>query len=215
MVPGPAGDHHHMDLMHRWNRWWSDAGARGNGDAVGAALLAAWAEPHRHYHTQRHLTACLTAFDRWSSLAANGREVELALWFHDAVYDLKARDNEARSAAWARRVCDDAGLSCGERVAALVEATAHGDAPLSGDAALVVDVDLAMLAGNQAEYDEYAAAVRREYGFVSDVDFAKGRSAVLERFLARPAIYHTPAIHNQWERKARVNLRREVQRLAG
>jgi predicted metal-dependent HD superfamily phosphohydrolase len=80
-----------------------------------------------------------------------------------------------------------------------------------GDAALVVDIDLAVLAADSASYDAYAAAVRREYASVPDQAFREGRTVVLRGFLERPAIYATPAIHDLRERPARANLRRELQ----
>ena len=64
-------------------------------------LVAAYSEPHRHYHTMRHVAACLRELDSAADLASDAREVELALWFHDAIYSTTAGDNEARSAAWA------------------------------------------------------------------------------------------------------------------
>jgi predicted metal-dependent HD superfamily phosphohydrolase len=199
-----------MDLSSHWNRWWAASGAHGDRDGALAPLLAAWGEPHRHYHTVDHLAACLADLDRWRILARDPVAVELALWFHDAVYDPKAHDNEERSAAWAQRFCAQAGLACGDALAALIAVTRHGPAPAAGDAALVVDIDLAVLAADGAAYDAYAAAVRREYGFVPDAEFRSGRAAVLRGFLERPAIYTTSAIHDLRERRARANLRREL-----
>jgi len=63
-------------------------------------LLAAWHEPQRHYHTLQHLEECLTLFDELRDQAQHPLEVELALWFHDAVYHVRAHDNEACSARW-------------------------------------------------------------------------------------------------------------------
>ncbi len=73
---------------------WHDAGACTDGTALCDALLAAYAEPHRHYHSTQHLAECLQGFEAVRHLAQRPAEVALALWFHDAVYDVKRHDNE-------------------------------------------------------------------------------------------------------------------------
>ena len=60
------------------------------------ALLARYSEPHRRYHTLQHLAECFAAFDEIADLAQHPADVELALWFHDAIYDTRRSDNEQR-----------------------------------------------------------------------------------------------------------------------
>src|SRR5690606_14735565 len=55
-------------------------------EALRDELLDRWSEPHRHYHDSTHLLAVLDALVR----VADGPvplPVELAAWFHDAVYE--------------------------------------------------------------------------------------------------------------------------------
>src|SRR5678809_692845 len=61
-------------------------------------LTDAYAEPHRCYHTQQHIAECLEEFDEARHLARDPVAIELALWFHDAVYNPRAADNEEQSA---------------------------------------------------------------------------------------------------------------------
>src|SRR6188508_492999 len=85
-----------------WQRLWGELGvATANGGLMNQ-LVAAYSEQHRHYHTLQHLRECLVQFDAAAMLARRPAEVELALWFHDAVYDPRRKDNEERSADWAR-----------------------------------------------------------------------------------------------------------------
>ncbi|MFG6485535.1 N-methyl-D-aspartate receptor NMDAR2C subunit [Roseateles sp. BYS78W] len=199
-----------LDLAS-WRAAWQALGGTGN-DALHAALLSRYAEPHRAYHTQQHLAECLALFDEFRALAERPAEVEIALWFHDAVYDVHRHDNEAVSADWARTALLDAGASpdVAGRVAALVLATRHSAAPATVDEQLLVDIDLAILGAAPARFAEYEAQIRVEYGFVPPAVFKEKRGAILAGFLARPVLYGTAALHARFEAAARANLRQAI-----
>jgi predicted metal-dependent HD superfamily phosphohydrolase len=151
------------------------------------------------------------------ALAERPAEVELALWFHDAIYDTRAADSEERSAAWARASLAraDAEPAVAERVAALVLATEHAVHVARGDAALLVDVDLSILGAAPARFDEYEAQVRREYAWVPEPGFRAARAEILAGFLARPRIFTTEHFFGRLETPARANLARSLARLRG
>lgn len=205
-----------MPSLERWRSTWQglDIGAS---DALYKDLVSRYAEPHRHYHTGRHLDECFVQLDAVPSLAERLHEVELALWFHDAVYAARASDNEAKSAEWARAAIFEAGGSSAVagRVHDLVLATRHDETPSPGDATLLVDVDLAILGADVARFDEYERQIRQEYAWVPGIIFRKKRRAVLEGFLARPQIYGTAHFRERLERRARENLARSIRQLGG
>lgn len=163
--------------------------------ALQAQLLAAYAEPHRAFHTHQHLAECLDWLAEYAALAERPEEVEVALWFHDAVYDVHRHDNEAVSANWARTALLDAGAArdVAGRVEALVLATRHSIAPATSDEQLLVDIDLAILAAPPSRFAEYEAQIRREYAHVPTALFATRRGAVLRGFLDRLARPWRPA----------------------
>jgi predicted metal-dependent HD superfamily phosphohydrolase len=175
-------------------------------------LLARYAEPHRRYHSQQHLHECLAHLVPALHLAEHPGEVEIALWFHDAIYELKAQDNEAQSAQWAARSLVAAGLSSDvcERAEALVMATRHAALPPSGDAQLLVDVDLAILGAAPERFAEYERQIREEYAWVPGWIFRRKRRAVLRQFLARDPIYATAHFRERLEAAARRNLAQAV-----
>jgi predicted metal-dependent HD superfamily phosphohydrolase len=147
-TPQPVADDALDPRLERsWRRAWAGIGARGDGLDLRDALLSAWAEPQRRYHTLRHLVDSLDLLEPALGTATHPAEVELALWFHDAVYALRGKDNEAQSAAWASRSLHAAGVAPepAARVVALVLATRHAALPASDDERLLVDVDLAIL----------------------------------------------------------------------
>lgn len=201
------------ELLEPWVR------ALGPGDAVvtaGHDLLARYAEPHRRYHDLRHLAEVLHAL----GVLAGGRPgpvpVVLAAYFHDAVYEPAAPDNERRSAALAGEVLRSLARTQAEvaQVVRLVALTAE-HRPDAGDVAgaLLCDADLAVLAAAPERYRGYADDVRAEYGHLDDEAFRAGRAAVLRELARRPRLFTTAQGHHRWDARARRNLRDELGRL--
>ena len=143
--------------------------------------------------------------------------MQLALWFHDAIYDTRAQDNEERSAIWAADSLRGAGVreDVAARVHALVMVTKHAAVPSGADAELLVDVDLSILGAPEARFAEYERQVRREYAWVPEDAFRRARARVLESFLARPRIYSTRWFERRLEERARANLARSIAELSG
>jgi predicted metal-dependent HD superfamily phosphohydrolase len=195
---------------------WRGLGAAGEGAALRSELLTRYGEPHRHYHSRQHLGECLQWFDRVAGLTGRPAEVEAALWFHDAVYDIGRPDNEERSASWARTALLAAGVRepSAERVERLVLATKHVAAPTEADENLLVDIDLAILGAGEARFAEYERQIRQEYAAVPEAQFRERRLAILGSFLARPRIYGTDHFQARLEERARANLRRAVMLVA-
>jgi predicted metal-dependent HD superfamily phosphohydrolase len=194
-----------------WDDAWRTLGIAPAPTLLGE-LVARYTEPHRAYHTLQHLSECFVELGHAVGLAEHPAAVALALWFHDAIYDTRAHDNEARSGAWARTALLSAG-GAGEiaaRVEALVLATRHDVPPDGADARLVVDVDLAILGAEPPRFAEYEAQIRREYRWVPDDEFRQRRARVLGGFLTRPAIYSTAAFVDRLEARARANLARSL-----
>lgn len=194
------------------------AGARADaGDRVAAFvdLARRHQEPGRHYHTLRHVAEMIAALRLLIAADPDvaGESVPpclLAAYFHDAVYDPSAADNERRSAVLAADVL--AGLGCRPGVVTavgrLVLATATHTSS-SEDEALVNDADLRILGRSGPLYDHYARRVRLEYAWVGDQAWRTGRAAVLRALLAGP-LYATGWATRTWEPTARANLRREL-----
>lgn len=197
-------------------RWARTARALGIDADVTArdAVLARYAEPQRRYHTLRHLDECFDRLERVLARAERPGELDIALWYHDAVYDPLASDNEARSAELAVGVLERARLPepARDRVRALIMATRHEALPAPGDAALLVDVDLGILAAEPARFDEYEEQIRGEYAWVPGPVFRGKRREVLRGFVARERIYTSGAFDVD-ELRARENLSRSIARL--
>lgn len=207
-----------IGLRSRWNRLCAELGAvAGGSDALLEALAARYSEPHRRYHTLEHISEVLGHVDRLVAAGepvADACAVELAAWFHDAVYGPTAGDNEARSAQLAIEMLGEAGVEPERlgRVSDLVLATEH-HIPGDADSAVLVDADLAVLGSDRERYLEYAAAIRAEYAHLDDDAYRRGRAEVLRGLLDRPLLYHTRTMRESRAERAARNIDAELRAL--
>jgi len=182
-------------------------------------LILRYAEPHRHYHALPHVVTVLQTLDYL--LDGVPQEVvtslRLAAWYHDIVYDTRARHNEEQSARLmlARLRALDFPAAIADRAARMIRATAKhvipGECP---EAALLLDADLAILGAASADYDLYAAQIRQEYEWVPEAEYRAGRTKVLTSFLTRDHIFLSPTMLGRYEEPAIRNLKREIVTLA-
>ncbi|WP_394940136.1 DUF4031 domain-containing protein [Psychromicrobium sp. YIM B11713] len=182
-------------------------------EELGRELLSRWAEPHRHYHSRTHLLAVLEALEE---LAAEiPRTVQLAAWFHDAVYLGVAGQDEEDSALLAASLLSGI-ISDPEllEVQRLVRLTASHDPSVEDfTGAVLCDADLAILGSSQEQYRRYVRAVRQDYAHIPDQEFREGRRAVLQQLLSLQPLFRTPAGQVLWAAQAEKNLRTELHSL--
>ncbi|WP_025358066.1 hypothetical protein [Kutzneria albida] len=190
-------------------------------DEAAAELVRRYAQPHRRYHNLVHVEAVVrdaTGLAHRLGLA----EVERALLVvaacaHDVVYDGRPGEDEQRSADWVEHWLTRARVAAvhAARAAELVLATAAHTAPAGDLTALaLLDADLAILAAEEAGYDEYRAAVRQEYSAYDEAAWRAGRTKVLTELVSREPLYATEAGRQLWEAAAKSNLARELRSLA-
>ena len=181
-------------------------------DEIFAELIAAYTAPDRHYHDLLHIAECLKEFEGVRHLAHDPAALQIAIWFHDVVYDGRRSDNEARSADAAAAALARLGATAAfvEDVRRLIRFTCHDAGPATADGKLIADIDLASLAAAPEVFGENTRRIRREYPHVPDDAFRRGRAEILARFLQRPRIYYTDVFFDRYERRARENLEREV-----
>ncbi|MGH1440343.1 MAG: HD domain-containing protein [Cellvibrionaceae bacterium] len=179
------------------------------------SLLSAYSEAHRHYHTCSHISAMLRHFDQSITECKYPNEVELAIWFHDAVYKPFSSSNELDSAKWAKEFLYSANYKEDgiERVHQLIMATLHNGEAFTDDAKLLVDIDLSILGVPETTYDEFEKNIRKEYHLVPAIIYRQKRKQLLSSFLERQFIYNTVRYQEQYETQARENLERAMHKL--
>jgi predicted metal-dependent HD superfamily phosphohydrolase len=186
---------------------------------VWAQLASLYNSPDRHYHNLTHIQECLNmlALLPTQPQSSASETIELAIWFHDAIYDTRATDNEQRSADFARSTIQQAGLgtALAAQVYQLVLATGHQSSVMADrDTQILLDIDLAILGSEPNIFWAYEAHIRQEYAWVPLATFRQKRAEILQTFLEREIIYQNAFYRKMLEATARRNLADSIAQLA-
>lgn len=171
-------------------------------------IIEDYSNPRRKYHTLEHIYHCLKEFDEVRSLAENSDALEIAIWFHDAIYQPGSNDNEEKSEELASRYLELMALpdKFKRQVKRLILATKHNYIPEDTDSRLIVDIDLSSLGLPNEEFKKRTEKIRAEYEDYSNEEFRQGSYDFAKSLLSRGGIYLTPQFKTKYERQARKNL---------
>jgi predicted metal-dependent HD superfamily phosphohydrolase len=179
-----------------------------------ADLSKFYSSPERHYHTLDHIQHFLAVVDALSTKAKNLEAIEFAAWFHDLIYDAKAKDNEEKSADYAETTLSNLELprEVIDKVTRLILKTKTHQITEDDDidTKIMLDADLAILGAEDDAYRRYTQAIRLEYAWVLDQDYGSGRTQFLQSLLKRQKIYQTEEMFEKLETKARQNIQQEI-----
>lgn len=173
-------------------------------------LVDHYREPSRYYHTLTHVNDLLRKLEERSVQSVPS--CELAIWFHDVIYDTQDPSlNEVKSAEACKDFLTSQHIEGYDVVVNYILAT-QKHAPLTGDADELefLDLDMSILGAQPDIYDAYSANVRQEYVNYSDEVYREKRTAFLIACKAREQLFLLPHNQAQWTSQARENMQREV-----
>lgn len=206
------------NLENSWNSIFDKFGANKNkSKEIFNNILEAYEAKDRHYHNLNHIKSLLEFIGDRKDQIKDYDALIIAAWFHDVVYNTRTRDNEEKSAVFAREALENLGIpeEIIKKAEGLIIATSKHENPTGeNDYSIFLDGDLAILGSDIATYDNYAKAIRQEYSWVSEEQYKQGRKQVLENFLKRERIYFTEETHGKFEARARENIMREITSLS-
>ena len=210
MSPAAVGDIRGPDRFRAlWQRCLVE-GAPDDSEKIHQRLVEGYDEPQRHYHTLAHIEQCMAMFDQCKSLASNPDALELAVWFHDVIFEPGSPDNEARSA---ELYLD---LSAGAHdettrglVKRLIMATLHDGSSLEdNDASYMVDIDLSSFGLSWEDFLRDSQNLRLESADLSDAEYFRRKTTFQNCLLAKEHFYQSDFFAKRLESQARANLAR-------
>lgn len=175
-------------------------------------LIAAYSEKQRAYHTLQHLYECLVLVESIRADLKDAHAVELAIWFHDAVYDPQAKDNEPKSAAlFEQYLAQDLSIDIIQKVKRWIIATQKHEVTDELDLQFLLDIDLAILAASPERFDEYEQQIQQEYAWVDPDVYSIKRKQVLAHFYQTEPLYQTEYFQQRLEQRAKSNLKNIIE----
>jgi predicted metal-dependent HD superfamily phosphohydrolase len=203
-----------LELSERFRSVWAHSAPEtmdAKSDLAWQFLLTHYSESHRHYHNMDHISHCLLQLDEVAWQLEVPDAVELAIWFHDIIYQIGANDNELKSAevfrSLAQPVMNQALI---DAVCGLIMATTHINDIRDGDAAAMVDIDLSSFGLPWEEYLADSHNLRQEQKDTPDQQFYAGKLKFLKALTRRNAIFQTRYFREKLEQRARQNIARYV-----
>lgn len=178
-------------------------------------LVNYYNKKNRAYHNMNHIKVCLHEFEQVKSSLKYPHDVELAIWFHDIIYDPKSPLNEDKSAEFAATALKNLNVDSHHigRVKDLILATKHDKAITNRDAQYLVDIDISILGYPPELFLSYEKSIRKEYKWVPQIIYRKKRKQLLMSFLNREKIYYTEPFSELYESQSRINLNAAIKSL--
>lgn len=177
-------------------------------------LQSEQSKPYRYYHTLNHIADLLQKLDTFPNIC-NKHNIELAIFFHDLIYEPKSATNEEDSAKHFVQFASEAQLQPQtiETVQRYILQTKHHlqcQEKQDTDMLAFLDLDLSILGSDvPLVYDTYASNVRQEYIHYNDAQFQNGRSTFLKSMQNR-SLYFTAYGQVTFEQLAQQNMAREL-----
>lgn len=137
---------------------------------INPVVLKRYNEPHRHYHTINHIHEMLLILQNENDLALN-----LAVIFHDIIYDPKMSDNEEKSAELFKELWKGDKKLSDEVCQIILETKTHNYT--TPNSRKLLEADLGIFMQTTDKIIEYDKQIFKEYQFV---DYKKYREARLD-----------------------------------
>lgn len=184
-------------------------------DILWKDLEKAYSSPSRNYHNLVHILQMIKLAYQFQSKLEHFHLINLAIFYHDVIYDASRQDNELKSWEFALNHLKPFCLNKLELsfIKDSILATQGHQSQSNSDIAYLLDFDLSILGKNWDTYSEYTRQIRQEYAIYPDNMYIPGRIQVLNHFLESGSIYQTLDFKEQFETQALSNLNQEKEEL--
>ncbi len=175
-------------------------------------LCTLYAEPHRHYHTFAHIEDLVNHAETVKTKIKDYDTFCFSIFYHDAIYNVRKRNNEEKSAELAETHLLKIGVNQTmiDKCIHQIIATKNHQKSLVNDTNLFLDIDMSILGSDTETYQKYSDNVRKEFNIYPRILYNRGRKKVLTKMLELPFLFHTKEYQETHENQARINIQNEI-----
>jgi len=170
-------------------------------------VMRCYLEPHRYWHGLQHPMTMI----QWGGSYLT-RAQFWAIWYHDAIWNPLALDNEKQSADLFVSDLDDELTPDEVRTGEQIIYDTQEHEPHIDQSRLVLDLDIYAMAQAPDRYHQYAADIRAEFAMVPWETYREKRLEFLRKMLNREKLFFTDMFKGL-ESMAQENIRREIPQL--
>jgi predicted metal-dependent HD superfamily phosphohydrolase len=176
---------------------------------VSQDILQKYAQPLRRYHNQQHLIHCLEQLDQVKHLIPHADAVEMALWFHDAIYVPGKTDNEQKSSElFLEYALDNFPVEFIRQVERLILVTTHKHTSIDFDERFIADIDLSSFGLDWGDFLVDSQNLREERLDIPDSAYFQAHTQFLKHLMSRSSIFQTQPFFDLYEQTAKQNITR-------
>ncbi|WP_202913888.1 HD domain-containing protein [Winogradskyella ouciana] len=176
-----------------------------------------YSNTNRYYHNLDHIQNMLSQAEDFKSHIEDYDVLVFAIWYHDIIYKSTKKDNEVKSALFAKKALKSLNFNEKriENIENLIISTKKHQIILdeNDDNAYLLDFDSSILGSDWKTYQNYTQQIRKEYKIYPEFMYKPGRKKVLQHFLERETLYFTEVYQDKFETQARENIIKELKLL--
>lgn len=176
-------------------------------------LFTNYENADRYYHNLVHVYNFIKLFEEHKTAIEKPLLFEVAIWWHDAIYEAKRNDNETRSVQLALRCWKNYLSTTDLKYIAILISSTEKHLPLieENDVHYFLDMDLSILATANHVYQQYVSYIEKEYTtYYPKVLYNIGRTKAMKSFHSRRQLYFTPFFNENYEFQAKNNIKLEL-----
>ena len=185
------------------NYWWDE-------------ILNNYTKKWKFYHNLNHIYSFIELYNKYNNFIENEKnEFLLSIFFHDIIYIPSRNDNEKESLVKFNEFFQDTkpkNLNKDKVIDLITESENHLlNKEYCNDINLFLDMDMEII--SQDNWEDYEDKIRNEYCFVDYNTYKKKRKEFLEGLEKKEKIFRTKTFFEEFEVKARNNIKAIIHKL--